>query len=748
MTGGTRIQTYFVVWLGVLVVVGAALVVILVNGTMKNEALVETESVSMKMPLSNAYEKADRSSIKLSGYMAAVLFALFGLFFILTRRFLLTPLRAITDQALLIIARPANLGAQIPEPKGRELRELVVAFNRMSEELKKVREELEQRVRDRTTDIEKARLGLEKEIAERLEIEKSLRLAEARYRLLFENMGNAVAIYQALDEGEDFVLVDFNRAAENAEQVSKESLIGRKVTLVFPGVEEFGLLEVFRRVWRTGQPELYPVAKYRDERIEGWRENFVYRLPNGDLVAVYSDETERVKAREALKDSEAKYRAIFENAAVGIHLVNEEGRFVDANSVLCHFLGYTPDELNALTILDVTHPDDLAASRARLQYLIEGKADSYRLEKRYIRKDGRPVWADLSVSALRGPDGRFQSTIGVVADITEQRRLREEHRRVFNYSLDLLCVAGFDGYFKQVNPAWQNTLGWGEQELLKKQWIEFVHPDDRPNTEEALRRLMAGETVRSLVNRYQHKDGNYRWISWNSFPVADESLIFAVARDVTLQRQAEETLRESEERFRLLYERSPLGYQSLDQHGRVIQVNQAWLDTLGYEKHEVVGRWFGDFLAPESRELFRSRFSRFKELGEVHSVEFRMIRKNGSLLTVSFDGKVAYDSGGKFVRTHCIMTDIDERKRAEEALRESEEKYRSMVETIRDVIYEIDGHGHITYVSPIVKDILGYGPEDIIGKIFMQFVHPEDQDLLINRFERLNYSFALCGSLG
>ena len=135
--------------------------------------------------------------------------------------------------------------------------------------------------------------------------------------------------------------------------------------------------------------------------------------------------------------------------------------------------------------------------------------------------------------------------------------------------------------------------------------------------------------------------------------------------------EAAETLRETENRFRLFYEKSPVGYQSLDVDGRFIEVNQAWLDTLGYERSEVIGRWFGDFLAPEYVELFSHRFPRFLEFGEVRGVEFEMFHKSGALIITSFDGKIGRDGEGKFLQTHCVLQDITERRRSEEAQKEA-----------------------------------------------------------------------------
>ena len=140
-----------------------------------------------------------------------------------------------------------------------------------------------------------------RDISERKLAGEELRLSEARFRELFENMGSGVAVYEARDEGDDFVITGFNRAAERIESISRDKVMGRSVLEAFPGLKDFGLFEVFQRVWRTGKPERFPAALYRDERISGWREYYVSRLPSGEVVAIYEDVTERKRAEWRLE---------------------------------------------------------------------------------------------------------------------------------------------------------------------------------------------------------------------------------------------------------------------------------------------------------------------------------------------------------------------------------------------------------------------------------------------------------------
>ena len=148
--------------------------------------------------------------------------------------------------------------------------------------------------------------NLQKEVSKLEKIEKALAESEARYKGIVENTVNGVVVYKADKNGEDFIIIDFNKGAEKIENVQAMDVIGKSVVDVFPGVKKFGLFNVFQKVWQTGKPEHFPLSIYKDERISGWRDNFIYKLPSGEIVAVYSDETERKKAEEALKIAHEK----------------------------------------------------------------------------------------------------------------------------------------------------------------------------------------------------------------------------------------------------------------------------------------------------------------------------------------------------------------------------------------------------------------------------------------------------------
>jgi len=174
--------------------------------------------------------------------------------------------------------------------------------------------------------------GVTRDISQRKKIEKEVYISEERYRALFNTIGSCVAIYEAYQNGEDFIFRDVNKAAENLSQIKKEEVIGKKVTEIFPNIKEIGLFEIFRKVYKKGEIIHLPLVMYQDDRIHQWVENTVYKLPSGEIVAVYEDTSEQKKAEKALQESESKYRTIFENMASASCLdevIYDNGKIVD-----------------------------------------------------------------------------------------------------------------------------------------------------------------------------------------------------------------------------------------------------------------------------------------------------------------------------------------------------------------------------------------------------------------------------------
>jgi PAS domain S-box-containing protein len=197
-------------------------------------------------------------------------------------------------------------------------------------------------------------------------------------------------------------------------------------------------------------------------------------------------------------------------------------------------------------------------------------------------------------------------------------------------------------------------------------------------------------------------------------------------------KKVERELRESEERFWSLFDNAPMGYQSLNEQGNIIEVNETWCKTLRYTREELLGRNFSEFLFTDFHKKFEENFPKFKNQGYIRGVEFGMIKKDGTEITASIDGKIEYGDDGSFKQTHCVLQDITERKQAEEALNREKERAESYLKLAGVIMVAIDSQGLVTMINRKGCDILGYDEADVLGKDWFQNFVPERIAKVVN----------------
>jgi len=317
--------------------------------------------------------------------------------------------------------------------------------------------------------------------------ERAFKENENRYRSLVENMHDCVAVYRAVDGGRDFEILEFNEAAEKTEQVRRDAIIGHRVTEVFPGVQEFGILDVFRRVWDTGSPESFPVSLYRDNRISGWRDNFVYKLPSGEIVAIYRDETARKQVEMALQKSEEQYRLILDATNDGIWDWNIPTGTTFFSPRWYTMIGYEPGELPAAyaTWRSLLHPDDIVQAERKIQDHIGQKNDFYSVEFRMRTKQGDWKWIHARGKIVeRDTGGNPVRMVGTHTDITGQKEYEQkiaESSRFLATLIDTLPIPifykGSDGRYLGCNLPFEEYIGIPRTELLGKTVYDIAPVD-------------------------------------------------------------------------------------------------------------------------------------------------------------------------------------------------------------------------------------------------------------------------------
>jgi PAS domain S-box-containing protein len=267
-------------------------------------------------------------------------------------------------------------------------------------------------------------------------------------------------------------------------------------------------------------------------------------LDNARLyLSAQQELAERQRAEAALRQSEERFRKIFEEGPFGMALIGLDQCFTRANPAFCQMLGYSEAELTGLTFSELTHPEDQGLYNHLAEQMMQGEIPFYKIQKRYLRKNGEVVWANLTRSMIRDSSGAPLYSLAMLEDITERKRAEDERDRFFTLSSDMLFIGSLDGYFRQVNNAWQKTLGYTPAELLSIPFVELIHPENLRSAVREMQSLGNDSGTLHYELRLRHRDGSYRWTSWAVTPYSQEGLIYGIGRDITERKLAEEALR-------------------------------------------------------------------------------------------------------------------------------------------------------------------------------------------------------------
>ncbi|MHB8052282.1 MAG: PAS domain-containing protein, partial [Methanoregula sp.] len=341
------------------------------------------------------------------------------------------------------------------------------------------------------------------DITERKKAEQRLIENELKFRELFDNMSSGVALYEANEDGNDFFFKNLNRAGERIDGLKRQDVIGKSLFEIFPAIKEFGLFDVLQRVWRTGVPESQPASLYKDARITGWRTNFIYKLPSGEIAAIYDDITERKDAEEALRKSEEKFRGIFNkiNDAIHLHDIGKDGspgNFIDVNDIACQMLQYSRDEMMQYNPLDfVTEYHSRPIDKILEELVTVGKVE---FETEHTRKDGTivPVEINAHIITLMGK----KVVLSVVRDITERKKTDEQIRNsLVQIENDLVQMALFNDQIRNPLAVIIALLDSEQESKTNTKICEQVYKIDELITT-LDRQYMNSEKVREFLKKH------------------------------------------------------------------------------------------------------------------------------------------------------------------------------------------------------------------------------------------------------
>lgn len=463
--------------------------------------------------------------------------------------------------------------------------------------------------------------------------------------------------------------------------LSKNDVIGKTLAEHVPPDEREHFLSIDNEVLSTGKEsiveESLTLPNGPSRTISTRKTRYIDPYGNSYLIGTIRDLTARKQAEEALKQSKEKFTSAFQNAPYASSIINiKTGKRLAVNQAFCEILGYQEEALIGHDRIPlIEYPDDdqeiihqLSSKRAIQKYPLQidtlsGETKKMRLNLAYLY----PNNDEVLITALQ--------------DITEDSRkemMLQRSARVFNLALDLSCIAGFDGYFKFLNPAWERTLGWSTTELMSRPWMDFVHRDDKYDTENVKTVILDGKEVLQFENRYICKDGSVKWLSWNSQPFPAENIMIGVARDVTLVKEAELSMRRSNQLLVASQSIARLGGWELS-----VPDNELYWTAETYRIHDTSPEEFDPnvdkalgFYLPKSRKKINTAFKKALTKGVGYDLTLQTHTAKGRRIDVRTTCEVILQDG-KPIKLYGIFQDITDQKKAEEELLAAKENAES-----------------------------------------------------------------------
>ncbi|HEY6689634.1 MAG TPA: PAS domain S-box protein [Rubrobacter sp.] len=450
----------------------------------------------------------------------------------------------------------------------------------------------------------------------------------------------------------------------------------------------------------------------------------------------------RKRIEEALKESEERYRAVVEQSVEAIYLYDAETmQVLESNAAFVKMIGYTQEELMGMRIYDFIDHDvddiDLNVRRS-----VEA-GRRYIGERRYRCKDGSVMIVDTSASVISY--GGKTAICAVSRDVTERRQIEEalkeseeRFRALVQNASDLITILEADGTVRYDSPAVERMLGYEPDERVGTSAFDYIHPEEVSPVKRTFSEAVDEYGVQPPVEfRLRHKDGSWRHIEATRSNLLDEPAVRGVvsnSRDVTERKEAERALRESEARFRAVFDRAAIGMALVNAEGRLMESNPALQEMLGYSDELLRGMHFADLTHPEDVVADAARFEELVA-GDIDRfrLEKRYVRKDGSLMWGCLTSSSVPGTGGAPWFMVGMVEDVTERKEAETALRESEERYRAVVERSVEAIYLFDPETkRVLQTNVAFEDLLGYAADELLDMKIYDFVAHDVDDIDMN----------------
>jgi PAS domain S-box-containing protein len=433
--------------------------------------------------------------------------------------------------------------------------------------------------------------------------------------------------------------------------------------------------------------------------------------------------TERKQAEEVLADEATRRRILVEQSRDGIVVLDEKGKVYEANQQFAEMLGYTPEEVRELYVWDweAEFPREQVA-----EMIASVGPEGDHFETRHRRKDG--TFYDVEISTNGAVIAGQKLVFCVCRDITERKRMEErlkeseeKYKTVTEDAPIGIYINDFTGKFLYGNKKAIEIVGYRRRELLGKNFLKLRLLDTK-GIAKAVKLLALNKLGRATGPDefvLKRKDGTKSIVEIRTriTTLGGKKVVLGMVEDVTERKQMQEALRGSEEKLRKMFESATDGISVIDLNGVITEVNREILTMHGFSSRaELVGKNALELIAPRDHDRVKANMRKALKQGTIKSVEYALLRADGSEFPGELSTSALKDAAGHWVGHVTISRDITERKQAERALIEAEEKYKNLVESVSDMIWETDEEGTFTFVSPRIKDTLGYEVDEVVGK--------------------------------
>ena len=576
-------------------------------------------------------------------------------------------------------------------------------------------EELEQRVKE-----------LEKEASKRKQAEEALRESEEKYRTLFKNANDAIFIADV----ETGVLLDANEEAEQLIGRSKREIIIMHQSQLHPPDKVEYYKEKFHKHIQCARTADFDaeVVKKDGTTVPVCISAAIMEFQGKTVLqGIFRDMTAYKLAQETLRESEEKYRSLVESTEDSICLVDRNCRYLFMNEKHLARFGLPTDRMIGKTYGELHSNEETKDFSEKVKEVFEtGKSLSYEYRS---KTDGGYFLRTLS--PVKEPVGRTTAVTVVSKDITEHKRIEEDlrtsqqyARNVIDSSLDMIITVDNGRCIVEFNKAAEKTFGYGREEVVGK-LVDVLYADPQEGLAVHKKTVEQGQCVQEILNRRKNGEVFRGFLSASLLfdPHGEVVGVMGVSRDITEQKRAEEALLESEERHRLFFENSPIGIIHYDNRGVITAVNDVMIAIFGSSREKLIGLDINDIPHIKLAE------SVYKSLnGELayYEGEYTSYTAAKSAIIKSISIPIIRD--GQVIAGVGIIEDITERQRFEDALRESEEKFRTLFEDSRDAIFINTKEGKFIDVNQSYLDLFGYNREEMAERNATDdYANPDDR---------------------